>query len=110
MLQRAAVGELSVTHDLRYGLKDANVVYTDCWPAFTSEAEHQHIEHHFTPYQITADRLALAASDVLFLPCPPVHRGEEVSDDAMESPACRVYAAKDYLLQAQNALLVTLLS
>jgi ornithine carbamoyltransferase len=107
-LRRDAVGELSVTHDLKHGLNDADVVYTDCWPAFTSEEEHQHIKQLFTPYQITADRLTLAAADVLFLPCPPVHRGEEVSDDAMTSPACRVYAAKDYLLHAQNALLVTL--
>jgi ornithine carbamoyltransferase len=41
--------------------------------------------------------------------CPPVHRGEEVSTDAMTSPACCVFEAKDYLLHAQNARLGTLL-
>jgi ornithine carbamoyltransferase len=52
--------------------------------------------------------LALAKPDVLFLPCPPVHRGEELSADAIGSPHCRVYEAKDWLLHAQNALMMTI--
>jgi ornithine carbamoyltransferase len=108
-LQRGAIGELSVTSDLKLGLQDANVIYTDCWPRRTNQAESQKIERLFIPYQITPEALAMAASDVLFLPCPPVHRGEEVSAEAMESPCCHVYEAKDYLLHAQNAILATLL-
>ena len=39
----------------------------------------------------------------------PVHRGEEVSDNAMNWPGCRVYEAKDYLLHVQSALLAAVL-
>jgi len=109
-LRQGAVGELSVTEDLKAGLQNADVVYTDCWPARRDDAECQRVQQLFAPYQITAENLAWARPDVLFLPCPPVHRGEEVSASAMQSPACCVYDAKEYLLHAQNAVLVTLLS
>lgn len=109
-LKRGAIGELSVTCNLKDGLRDADVIYTDCWPARRNEPEFQHIQQLFMPYQITSENLAWAASDVIFLPCPPVHRGEEVSEAVMRSSACCVYEAKEYLLHAQNAILVTLLS
>jgi ornithine carbamoyltransferase len=108
--QNGAVGELSVTSSLKDGLREADVIYTDCWPTGRDDAEGQNIQRLFTPYQITTENLAWAAPDVLFLPCPPVHRGEEVSESVMQSSACCVLAAKEYLLHAQNALLVTLLS
>lgn len=105
----AAVGTRAVTHALAAALRDADVVYTDIWPHGADDAARAQIGRQFRPYQITAERLALARPDVLFLPCPPVHRGEEVSEDAMISPHCRVYEAKDWLLHAQNALLLALL-
>jgi ornithine carbamoyltransferase len=109
-MRQGAVGRLSVTSDFVSGLKGANVVYTDCWPPHNTNEGYQHIKQLFSPYQVTAESLKSAASNVLFLPCPPVHRGEEVSDDAMQSSACCVYEAKEYLLHAQNAVLVNLLS
>ena len=63
----------------------------------------------FLPYQVTDEILEASPQDALFLPCPPVHRGEEVAESAMNSPGCRVYEAKEYLLHAQNALLVALI-
>ena len=61
------------------------------------------------PWFVTADRLRAAPSDVLFLPCPPVTRGEEVSAEAMAYLGHQVYEAKAYLLHAQNAVLTTLI-
>ena len=95
-------------HDLDGGLRNANVVYTDCWPKRNSQEEHEHIAKRFFPYQITAEKLRRAAPDVLFLPCPPVTRGEEVSEDGMGYLGHHVYEAKEYLLHAQNAVLTAL--
>jgi ornithine carbamoyltransferase len=103
-----AVGEVSVTGDLKHGLKDADIVYTDCWPGSENKEEYEEIKKLFLPYQITAERLALAKDDVFFLPCPPVTRGEEVSEDAMLSPSCLVFECKEYLLHAQNAVMMEL--
>lgn len=79
-------------------LAGAGVVVTDCWPADGAP-------DGLMPYQVTASLLERMAPDALFIPCPPVTRGQEVSDDAMTSPACRVIEAKAFLLHAQNALL-----
>lgn len=107
--RRNAVGKLRVSHDLAEELRHADVVYTDCWPARRTPEEHQHVARQFLPYQITAERLRSAQEGVLFLPCPPVTRGEEVSEDAMAQFGEGVYEAKAFLLHAQNAVLVSLI-
>jgi ornithine carbamoyltransferase len=108
-VQQDAVGTVAVSQDLDAGLKDADVVYTDCWPHRRSPEDHEHIARQFLPYQITAEKLWFTAPDVFFLPCPPVTRGEEVSEDAMAYLGHQVYEAKAYLLHAQNAVLTALL-
>lgn len=77
---------------------DADVIVTDSWP---SEAN----EEQMLEYQISKSILEKCRSDVIFLPCPPVSRGKEVTADAMRHTACQSAAAKAYLLHAQNALL-----
>lgn len=79
-------------------LIDADMVVTDCWPDHADPVELEN-------YQITASLLNRLQPEADFLPCPPVTRGQEVSEDAMEHPACRVFAAKAFLLHAQNAAL-----
>lgn len=109
-LSGQAVGSLRVSYDLQKELKDADVVYTDCWPGRTTPQDAAKVKNAFIPYQITAASLKLTPTSCVFLPCPPVTRGEEVSEDAMTSTRCRVYEAKDHLLHAQNALLATFLT
>jgi ornithine carbamoyltransferase len=106
--RKGAVGHLAITHNLAAGLRGADVVYTDCWPHRANEEEAVLVSERFLPYQVTAQRLRAASPDVLFLPCPPVTRGEEVSEDAMAYFGHHVVEAKAYLLHAQNALLATL--
>ena len=103
-------GEVAVSHDLPSAVADADVIYTDCWPARDTDEDHRRVSDLFRQYQVTERVLMASSRKVIFLPCPPVHRGEEVSEGAMNSPACRVYEAKEYLLHAQNALLATLLN
>jgi ornithine carbamoyltransferase len=109
-LRRNVLGRLRISYDLCQELKDADVVYTDCWPGRDTPQAAAEIGKAFAPYRITAALLNLTPAGCVFLPCPPVTRGEEVSDDAMTSPKCRVYEAKDYLLHAQNALLAIVIA
>ena len=109
-IAREAKGEVAVSQDMHSAIADADVIYTDCWPARATAEEHQAIRDLFLPYQVTEEILRASPQDALFLPCPPVHRGEEVSAGAMNWPGCRVYEAKEYLLHAQSALLVSLLN
>ena len=112
-LQRIALqaqGKVAVSRDLPAAVSGADVIYTDCWPAAETEQDRRHIRDLFLPYQVTAELLETSSPNAVFLPCPPVHRGEEVSDCAMNWQGCRVYEAKDYLLHAQNALLAAVLA
>ncbi|OAF19541.1 ornithine carbamoyltransferase [Bradyrhizobium neotropicale] len=79
-------------------LFDADVIITDCWPDGVREDQVE-------DYRISASILDRCRPDMIFLPCPPVTRGQEVSTDAMSHPACQSPPAKAYLLHAQNALL-----
>ncbi|MEM9891506.1 MAG: ornithine carbamoyltransferase [Actinomycetota bacterium] len=68
------------------------------------------VAERFGPLRITAAVLDRCRPEALFLPCPPVTRGQEVDDDALAHPICRVIEAKAWLLHAQNALLVSILT
>ncbi|MNU58207.1 Ornithine carbamoyltransferase [compost metagenome] len=83
-------------------LLDADVVITDSWPAGA--------DFHLTDYRVSASLLDRMRPDAIFLPCPPVARGQEVTTDAMVHPACQSRAAKAFLLHAQNALMEFLLA
>jgi len=98
-----ALGRIVVGHDLS-GSIDSNtdVVYTDCWPKIGEPSE---IKAAFLPYQVDGLLLERMNPKGFFLPCPPVTRGQEVSTDAMNSPLCLDYAAKEFLLYTQNAIM-----
>ncbi len=109
-LNATAVGHISTTADLHPALLDVDLIYTDCWPKPYDNLTKERIRQLFSPYQITAAHLAALNEGSMFLPCPPVTRGEEVSADAMQSPLCLNYEAKNFLLHAQNAIMEMLIS
>ncbi|WP_041706292.1 ornithine carbamoyltransferase [Pseudomonas fulva] len=85
------------SEDMAHAL-DADVIVTDCWPQNAPYGQ-------LLSYQVSAAFLDKARDDLLFLPCPPVTRGEEVTADAMPHASCRSREAKAFLLHAQNALM-----
>lgn len=90
-------GRFRVSSDMGE-LSDADIVITDSWPGDgPSDA--------LVSYRIGTDVLDRLREDAIFLPCPPVTRGQEVTAAAMEHPRCLSRAAKTFLLHAQNALM-----
>jgi ornithine carbamoyltransferase len=61
-------------------------------------------EAYYQKYQITGDVLWRAKKGILLNPCPPFYRGEEVSQDAIESAHFVGYGFKKSLLAVQQAL------
>lgn len=98
-------GEIALTNDLSGALKNVDLIYTDCWPRAKNIIEKKKIESDFLPYQITMKHLSALNKNGLFLPCPPVTRGQEVSEEAMKSPLCKNFEAKENLLHMQNAIM-----
>lgn len=100
--ERYPAARLTQTEDLA-AAQCADVLITDCWP---TDGE----PDVWRQYTINRALLDAAKPDLLFIPCPPVSRGKDVSADAMTHPACKCFSAKAYLMHAQNAFLVRALS
>ena len=62
----------------------------------------------FGPYQVNDALMAQAGPDACFLHCLPAHRGEEVTDSVMDSPASVVFDQAENRLHTQKALLLML--
>jgi len=103
------MGSITVTEDPSEALAGADAVYTDVWTSMGQEAESAERRRAFQPYQVNENLLALAKPDAIFLHCLPAKRGEEVTDEVMESPRSVVFDQAENRLHAQKALLVMLL-
>ena len=103
------MGSITVTEDPAKALAGADAVYTDVWTSMGQEAESSKRQRAFAPYQVNKKLLARAKPGAIFLHCLPAKRGEEVTDEVMESPQSVVFDQAENRLHAQKALLVMLL-
>jgi ornithine carbamoyltransferase len=90
-------------------VRDADVVYTDTWTSMGQEAEAESRKKVFAPFQVNAALLSHAHPDALFMHCLPAHRGEEVTDDVIDSPNSVVFQEAENRLHAQKAIMLELL-
>jgi ornithine carbamoyltransferase len=107
-LRQDAAGLIEVEHDLQAALAGVDLIYTDCWPKARTPDDQATIRREFLPYQIKPEHLGALSERGIFLPCPPVTRGEEVSSEAMLSQRCHNHQAKDHLLHVQKPILEAL--
>jgi ornithine carbamoyltransferase len=101
--------ELSLTDDPRQAVAEAGAVYTDVWASMGQEAEKQARAAVFAPFQVNAALMAAASKGALFLHCLPAHRGEEVTDGVIDSPASIVFDQAESRLHVQKAIMVLLM-
>lgn len=109
-LGQATGASMTITNDPAAACRDADVLYTDVWASMGQETERNTRLGIFPPYQINAERVKLAKSDVLIMHCLPAHRGEEITDDVIEGPNSVVFDQAENRLHAQKAVLVSLLA
>jgi ornithine carbamoyltransferase len=107
--QASRLGHITVTHDPAEALAGADAVYTDVWASMGQECEANARAAAFAPYQVNEALLAQAHSGAIFMHCLPAKRGQEVTDEVMESHRSVVFDQAENRLHAQKALLVTLL-
>ena len=107
--QAAELGSITLTEDPAEALAGADAVYTDVWTSMGQEAESAERQRAFAPYQVNPKLFALSKPDAIFMHCLPAKRGEEVTDEIMESPRSAVFDQAENRLHAQKALLVMLL-
>jgi ornithine carbamoyltransferase len=102
--------DLTTTHDPHEAVRDAAAVYTDVWASMGQEAERGQRRRDFADYQVNGKLMAKARQDAVFLHCLPAHRGEEVTDDVIDSPQSIVIAQAANRMHVQKGILVWLLA
>jgi len=101
--------DLFITDDPAEAVRDAAAVYTDVWASMGQESEAERRRKDFAPYQVNARLMAQAPSDAVFMHCLPARRGEEVTDEVIDSPASVVVRQAGNRMHAQKGILAWLL-
>ena len=100
---------IELTDDPAEAVRGAGVVYTDTWTSMGQEAEAAARRRVFAPYQVNRALFATADPAAVFMHCLPAHRGEEVTDEIIDSPASVVFQQAENRLHVQKAIMLALL-
>jgi ornithine carbamoyltransferase len=96
---------ITVTNDLNDAIRDADVVYTDVWASMGQESEAKSRDSIFRPYQVNMNLMKRARRDAIFLHCLPAHRGDEVTNDVIDSQQSVVFLEAENRLHVQKAIM-----
>ncbi len=102
-------GTVSWEPDPKRAAAGADYLYTDVWVSMGFEKEKAERMAALRPYQLNRGLLELAAGSAKVMHCLPAHRGEEITDDVLDSPQAIVWEQAENRLHAQKALLAMLL-
>jgi ornithine carbamoyltransferase len=89
--------------------RGADLVTTDVWTSMGYEAENAVRREAFARWCVSADMMAVAQPDALFMHCLPAHRGEEVAADVIDGPQSVVWDEAENRMHVQKALMEWLL-
>lgn len=97
-------GSILVTRDPVEAVLGAECVFTDAWVSMNN-TDVERRRAALSPYQVDAALMAKAAPGAIFQHCLPAHRGEEVTDEVMDSAISAVWDEAENRLHAQKAIL-----
>ena len=101
-------GKVEWTTNPVEAMKDADFVYTDVWVSMGFEKESRERMKILDPYRLDMKMLGNARPDVKVMHCLPAHRGEEITDEVMESEHSIVFDEAENRLHMHKAILCTL--
>lgn len=100
---------IELTTDAAAAVQNAHAVYTDVWASMGHEDEAAARRAIFQPYQVNEALMAKAAPGARFMHCLPAHRGDEVTNAVIDSPASVVFDQSENRLHVQKAIMLQLL-
>lgn len=92
------IEDLIVYHNIKKAIIGKDIICTDSLP--------ENVLKDFKNCQITKEIMKMANEGAILNPCPPFYRGEEVSDDVIESSFFVGYEFKKALLEVQQAVII----
>lgn len=96
--------------DAKQAVSDADAIYTDVWTSMGQESEMAIRREVFAPYQVNEDLMASAPNHTRVLHCLPAVRGEEITNDVIDSSQSDIIKQAGNRMHAQKGLLVWLLN
>jgi len=97
--------KISISNDPSTAVKDAQVIYTDVWSSMGQEEERARRKEIFENYKVDQKLIDLADEEAILLHCLPAHRGEEITEEALESKSSSIFDQAENRLHVQQALL-----
>lgn len=101
--------QVVVTSDPSEAVQEADAVYTDVWASMGQESEKEKRAQIFSSYQVNSRLMGQAKENAFFMHCLPAHRGEEVTDEILDSQRSIVFDQAENRLHVQKAIMVSLL-
>jgi ornithine carbamoyltransferase len=98
-----------ITNDPVKAADSADAVYTDVWASMGQEKEKEKRAKIFTPFQVNRKLMSKAKSDAIFMHCLPAHRGEEVTDEVIDSSQSVVFEQAENRLHVQKIIMLLLM-
>ncbi len=104
--QVAALGGcLHRSSDPWEAVESVDAVYTDVWVSMGEEGAAATKRDALSRFGVTAELMARARPDAVFLHCLPAHRGEEVAAEVLDGPRSRVWDQAANRMHAARGLL-----
>jgi len=91
-LSAVSGAKVEFTSDFDAALKGADIVYGNTWHSMgDAELEKEKRINDFMPYQINMQAMKKAKKDAIFMHCLPGYRGEDMTDEVIESDRSAVW-------------------
>ncbi|MDK2791222.1 MAG: ornithine carbamoyltransferase [Deferribacteres bacterium] len=101
--------KIEMTNDPYEAVRGADIIYTDVWASMGQEAESEKRLKDFKGFQVDDNLMKATGKNTYFMHCLPAHRGEEVTEDVLESEMSIVFDEAENRLHAQKAIMVKLI-
>lgn len=101
--------QIFLFHESEKAVENADLIYTDVWVSMGKEKEAEDRKKIFKKFQVNSKLVKRAKKDVLIMHCLPAHRGEEITDEVIDSKKSLVFEQAENRLHVQKAILIKLL-
>jgi ornithine carbamoyltransferase len=107
--RRLATMPITLVHDPEEAVASADVINVDVWASMGKEDEQEERLRVFSHYQLNRSLLAKAPAGCIVLHCLPAHRGEEITDEVLESAQCVAFDQAENKMHIHKAILESLI-
>jgi len=106
---KATGASIKLVTDPVEAVKGADIVVTDTWASMGQEEEHDARKKIFAPYQVNKELMAHADKRAIVMHCLPAYRGEEITEEVLESNADVIFDEAENRLHTQKAIMALLM-